>query len=184
NIINPRAVYVHWGKRTCDNAASNIVYIGYMASNVEVGIGAGTSYQCLPENPKLKMDFDTTGVNMKTSKLAAVRFSHMSMFKSSKQLQDKVVPCVVCETPMRPTVKMFPGTSCPGDWIQEYSGYIASNAHGRMRAENVCINRDPDTYNTIEKSRGDPVLTPVKIGETHDDKLRKDASIPCTVCSK
>lgn len=182
----PRGHYTQWGKRTCGNKASNILYIGYMASFMEQGIGAGTEYQCLPENPHLNIDSDATGLDQKTTKLAGVRYTNMSVFKNSgKHIQDKVVPCVVCETPMRPTVKMFPSVHiCPGDWVPEYNGYLVANYNGRLRSQVVCVDVDPDTYNFTTKVKGEPYILPVKMGSQDGSTYTKDASVPCAVCSK
>ncbi|GFQ74531.1 stonustoxin subunit alpha, partial [Trichonephila clavata] len=181
----PRGVYTNWGKRTCGNKASNILYIGYMASFMEQGIGAGTEYQCLPENPNLNVDSDATGIDSRNTRLAAVRYMNMSIFRGSgKQIQDKVAPCTVCETPLRPTVKMFPSVHiCPGDWVPEYNGFLVSNAHGKLRSEFVCVNIDPDTYNFNNKVKGEPYVLPVKMGSQEGSTYTKDASIPCAVCS-
>ncbi|CAL1275486.1 unnamed protein product [Larinioides sclopetarius] len=175
----PRSVYVHWGKKTCGNKASNPLYTGYMTSFLEVGIGAGTNYLCLPEKPDLNTDSDAVGLNARTTKLGAVRYMSMSMFKGQgKSIEDKVTPCVVCETPNRPTVKMFPSVNiCPGDWVPEYSGYIVGNFHGKLRSEFTCVDQDPDVYNITTKAKGEPNILPVKV-ETSKN------SIPCAVCSK
>ncbi|GFX68825.1 stonustoxin subunit alpha [Trichonephila clavipes] len=182
----PRGVYTNWGKRTCGNKASNILYIGYMASFMEQGIGAGTEYQCLPENPNLNVDSDATGLDPKSTRLAAVRYMNMSIFRGSgKQIQDKVAPCTVCETPLRPTVKMFPSMHiCPGDWVPEYNGYLVANYHGKLRSRFVCVNIDPDTYNFNNKVKGEPYVLPVKMGSQEGSTYTTDASIPCAVCSK
>ncbi|KAF8789616.1 Stonustoxin subunit alpha like protein [Argiope bruennichi] len=175
----PRSVYVHWGKKECGNKASNPLYVGYMTSFLEDGIGAGTNYVCLPEKPNLSVDSDAVGLNERTSKLAAVRYMNMSMFSGrGKRIEGLVTPCVVCETPNRPTVKMFPSMGfCPGDWVTEYTGYIIGNFQGKLRSEFTCIDQNPDVYNNTSKARAEPFILPVKL-ETNKN------SIPCTVCSK
>ncbi|GIX74465.1 hypothetical protein CDAR_419751 [Caerostris darwini] len=182
-----RGIYTHWGKRACGHKASDVLYIGYMASFVEEGIGAGTNYQCLPENPNLKLDPDATGLDKRTTKLGGIRYKNMTVFKGNgKRIEGKVAACTVCETPLRPVVKMFPGaTVCPNDWVQEYTGYIVGNYHGMMRSEFACVNFDPDTYDFKTKAKGDPAILPVKMG-TNDggNKYRAEAALPCVVCSK
>ncbi|GIX74480.1 hypothetical protein CDAR_419801 [Caerostris darwini] len=180
----PRGVYVHWGKSTCGNKASNPLFTGYATSFTDEGIGAGTKYLCLPETPNVNVDSDTTGLNMRTSKLGGVRYRNMSMFSGSgKNIEDKVAPCTVCETPLRPSVKMFAGVGvCPGDWVEEYTGYIVGNLNGKLRAEFACVDFNPDTYNITTKAARDPYIMPSMMGSSQE--FSAGSSLPCVVCSK
>ncbi|GIY03647.1 hypothetical protein CEXT_605691 [Caerostris extrusa] len=150
----PRGIYTHWGKRACGHKASDVLYIGYMASFVEEGIGAGTNYQCLPENPNLKLDPDATGLDKRTTKLGGIRYMNMTVFKGNgKRIEGKVAACTVCETPLRPVVKMFPG----GDYTYDFK----TKAKG-----------DPLIL-PVKMGKNDG-----------GNKYRADASLPCVVCSK
>ncbi|GIX70642.1 hypothetical protein CEXT_524321 [Caerostris extrusa] len=41
--------------------------------------------------------------------------------------------------------EMFAGVGvCPGDWVEEYTGYIVGNLNGRLRAEFACVDFNPD----------------------------------------
>ncbi|KAG8176042.1 hypothetical protein JTE90_021095 [Oedothorax gibbosus] len=181
----PRSTYVRWGKRSCGTKSSNALLVGFMSASVERGNGAGINYLCLPENPETKkMHPSALQTNSMRSIIAGARYSNFSVFHGEgKKVEGKGASCTVCETPMRPTVRVFPAVSaCPGDWVQEYVGFIASQKFKANRVEAVCVDEDPDSYDFEGAGTGlkEPVIIPMRKGGDES----ADSAIPCAVCSK
>lgn len=116
--------------------------------------------------------------------LSSRRYRAFSVFTGEgKRIEGRPAPCAVCETPMRPTVRLFPSTPiCPGDWVHEYAGYLVSTNRHKNRGEAVCVDTDPDTFEGGKDAENEPVLLPMKRGE--EDKGQEQSAVPCAVCSK
>ncbi|GIX72676.1 hypothetical protein CEXT_289921 [Caerostris extrusa] len=139
---------VCWGKTTCGNKASNPSFSLDTRLLLQMKVleqEPNTCVSLIP--PNVNVDSDATGLNMRTSKLGGVSFPsagtrNMSMFSGSgKNIEDKVAPCAVCETPLRPSVKMFAGVGvCPRDWVQEVHR-VHSRKFERQAASRVRVCR-------------------------------------------
>lgn len=118
------------------------------------------------------------------SRTSPRRYRAFSVFSGEgKRVEGLPASCAVCETPMRPTVRLFPSTpACPGDWVLEYDGYLVSTNRHKNRAETVCVDMDPVAIGDGKETENEPVLLPMKRGD--EDKGQEQSAVPCAVCSK
>ncbi|KAL5011983.1 hypothetical protein ScPMuIL_010534 [Solemya velum] len=116
------AVYTRWGRTSCPENGTELVYNGFTASSYYTHGGGAPNFLCLPMEP-VWADFDdalsSTG-----------DFLHGTEYEESvplsrffgEDLDDKKAPCAVCQSMRHKNVLMIPGrTSCFGTWSREYT---------------------------------------------------------------
>ncbi|XP_078681676.1 uncharacterized protein LOC144916423 [Branchiostoma floridae x Branchiostoma belcheri] len=160
------AVYVRWGRSTCDNEArTETVYSGEVYYSVlsklrvvwdltqlrfsgraggtaHTQTGGGTNYQCLPADPQWGVYQD--GVQVMSAFMYGAEYqmdehAHFGFFPNGFA-QD--VPCAVCYVPTRGTELMIPARhTCPVGWTKEYDGYLmasyAAHSGAKVRSSSI-----------------------------------------------
>ena len=137
-------IYTRWGRTTCpDTPGTELVYEGRAGGTLYSHKGGGANYLCLPEDPEYSeyQPGDYGSSYMHGAEYEAWRSGPLN------DIDDHNVPCAVCYTSSRVSVLMLPAkTTCPSNWILEYSGYLMSahyNHNGRTTFE--CMDKEPES---------------------------------------
>ena len=180
--------YVRWGRSTCPTAAS-LLYVGRASGAAHNEAGSGTNYVCLHETPV----YSTTA----TTSQAGARLYRAEYETTSAGLyflwvlQNKDVPCAVCQTTGGLAVMTQHGSSsCPTGWSTEYSGYTMSGPHNTgYRHEYTCVDGEAEAAADSVDTRNTKYapMSPVELMQEAGNKQQGYTGyeeVTCAVCSK
>ncbi|GBN33521.1 hypothetical protein AVEN_55989-1, partial [Araneus ventricosus] len=182
------ATYVHWGQDSCGSQRSQAIQKGIIASTDQIK-GGSSSIICLSDDPE--WDDDTAPYKRHHryySKLAPIRIQRRNVSS------EKPISCAVCFTEERTSATVFPGrTQCPHEWTMEYEGYLATkDAIVSLKGDIICLDSHSkvnDNKILVTDKSGAPWksehISDVKMGcgILPCDKFKKDALVPCVVCT-
>ncbi|WAR17652.1 hypothetical protein MAR_032246 [Mya arenaria] len=136
----PSQTYVRWGKRTCPEPNTDLVYAGFSAGTHYKHTGSGMNYLCLPEHPQ----FGSQGHD--ASSVAIIYGAEYETGSSNfmNYLNEHDVPCAVCR--VSSPILMIPArTECFSGWKTEYAGYLMTTHYTHVGSkEFVCLDNDPE----------------------------------------
>ncbi|CAL1275489.1 unnamed protein product [Larinioides sclopetarius] len=182
------ATYVHWGQDRCEGQRVQTIQKGIIASTDQIK-GGSSSIICLADDPE--WDDDTAPYKRHHryySKLAPIRVQGRNVSS------EKPISCGVCFTEERTSATVFSGrTQCPPEWTTEYEGYLATkDAIISLKGDIICLDshsKANDNKILVRDKTGAPWksehVSDVKIGcgILPCDRFKKDALIPCVVCT-
>ncbi|KAL5012808.1 hypothetical protein ScPMuIL_011359 [Solemya velum] len=186
NTVNG-AVYTRWGRTTCSENGTELVYNGFTTSSYYTHGGGAPNFLCLPMEP-VWADFDdsTSGIG---------GFLHGTEYEDGSRasrlfgenFENQNVPCAVCQSMRHKNVLMIPGrTSCFGTWLKEYTGYLMAG-HYKFDAshEFICVDAKPEAVKGHVANTNGALLYFVEI---RCDSLTcppyvNGREVPCVVCT-
>lgn len=141
--------YIRWGRKSCPDNETSLVYTGFMAGSDKSHSGAGSNYLCLTDTPIWDQYRDGKVNSYGRITGAEYQFWNQRSTGAAEFFGDNMynhnAPCAVCYTKRRVSV-MVPGRNiCSKGWTMEYSGYLVTGYHGDKSAtEYVCLDRRPE----------------------------------------
>ena len=134
------AVYVRWGRTSCPSGQeTELLYSGRAGGSRYSHSGGGANLICLPNDPEYRQYQSGTQAH---SQVFGVEYE--GQFPGTTSNHN--MPCAVCFTSIRSTVLMIPAkTSCPANWITEYTGYIMTAHHIHHRSLYECVDQSPES---------------------------------------
>ncbi|KAL3880006.1 hypothetical protein ACJMK2_032278 [Sinanodonta woodiana] len=182
--------YVRWGRTTCPENATELVYKGYMAGSDHTQTGNGPNNLCLPEDPTWAKYQDKTSDSAYRAYVYGTEYEiggSGTFTPFSPDLLENDVPCAVCRTTRSSSI-MIPGrTNCYSGWTVEYSGYLVSMLYGHASpVEYVCLDGNPESIDGgIANTNGHLVyLVEVICGALRCPPYVNGRELACVVCSK
>ncbi|KAL5011979.1 hypothetical protein ScPMuIL_010530 [Solemya velum] len=181
------AVYTRWGRTSCPENGTELVYNGFTANSHFMHGGGASNFLCLPMEP-VWADFDDALSSIGGS-LHGTEYEEDS--RSSRlfgeNLKQQNAPCAVCQSMQHKNVLMIPGrTSCFGTWSREYTGYLMTG-HWKHDAshEFICVDAKPETVIGQAANVNGALLYFVEI---RCDSLAcppyvNGREVPCVVCT-
>ncbi|KAL5011984.1 hypothetical protein ScPMuIL_010535 [Solemya velum] len=181
------AVYTRWGRTTCQENGTELVYNGFIANSHYTHGGGASNFLCLPMEP-LWADFDDAlssigGFLYGTEYEDSTRGSRLF----GKNNLNQNAPCAVCQSMRHKNVLMIPGrTSCFGTWSIEYTGYLMAGQYNHAAShEFICVDAKPEAVMGQEADVNGALLYFV---ETRCDTLPcppyvNGREVPCVVCT-
>ncbi|XP_013413157.1 uncharacterized protein LOC106175614 [Lingula anatina] len=155
--------------------------------------GGGSNYLCLPRDPSwlnYTDGFQTYarmyGVEYEVNVMPDDFFSKQNIPPGIKSLHDQDAVCAVCHTPGRPTQLMIPAkTSCPGDWLMEYKGYLMAESKNHQRSEYICVDEVPEIDSAGMKDQNGGLLYNVEAvcGSLPCPNYVDGRELACVVCT-
>ena len=142
--------YIRWGKSECPEIAwTKLVYAGQAAGSDGEATGGGVQYLCLPNDPENEAGLTTLdGVQGMRNYIKGAEYqtSHNDPeFPHFSSLHDQDVPCAVCFAERRTGHLMIPGrTTCYGEWVEEYHGFLMSALHHHQRTGFACVDHEAE----------------------------------------
>lgn len=183
NQGNGGAVFIRWGRTTCPNNESELVYSGYAGGSGYGDTGGSSEFLCLTPNPKFT---SKTLPNQYAGHLYGTEYESLNFF--AHNAQDEDVPCSVCRSRYRRSQLMIPGTYvCPNRWKKEYSGNLAGNNHNNAGPEDwVCLDDQPEFLQGGSRNDNGRVLHPIitTCGSLQCPPYENNKIVTCTVCTK
>ncbi|KAL5011401.1 hypothetical protein ScPMuIL_009952 [Solemya velum] len=181
------AVYTRWGKTTCPENETELVYNGFTANSHSKHGGGAPNFLCLPMEP-VWADFDDS-----SSSIGG--FLHGTEYQDGSRasrligenFDNQNAPCAVCQSIRHKNTLMIPGrASCFGTWSKEYTGYLMTG-HYKYAAshEFICVDAKPEAVMGQEANVNGALLYFV---ETRCDTLPcppyvNGREVPCVVCT-
>ncbi|XP_061185522.1 short-chain collagen C4-like [Saccostrea echinata] len=144
------ALFIRWGRKTCPDNTTDLVYSGYAGSSDCTKTGGPADFLCLVPDPDMVPDVGS-GQYIK-----GVEYDHG--IAGSKVGQD--VPCAVCRSRSEETSLMLPGkSSCYPGWKIQYRGYLASgNEAFKSSANYICLDEHSEQSRVGDSLMGDGKL--------------------------
>ncbi|GIY91671.1 uncharacterized protein CEXT_742611 [Caerostris extrusa] len=183
--------YTRWGSKECPSSPMMFkLHTGYMASTTSRGIGGGSDYLCLPDNPEFSENQPDFG-NKESTVVTGVKYGlmddHPFQEHNARIFPGKGIPCALCHMTNRTLVHVFPAENeCPDEWIYEYSGYLMAGTN--IPGTHICLNDPPVSYEELAEETQSHTLTIVHVsdkdGGLPKPPYEKKAAIKCVVCSK
>ncbi|KAL5011981.1 hypothetical protein ScPMuIL_010532 [Solemya velum] len=181
------AVYTRWGRTSCQENGTELVYNGFTASSYYTHGGGAPNFLCLPMEP-VWADFDdsTSGIG---------GFLHGTEYEDGSRasrlfgenFENQNVPCAVCQSMRHKNILMIPGrTSCFGTWSREYTGYLMAGHYKHAAShEFICVDAKPET---VEGQAGNTNGALLYFVESRCDSLPcspyvNGREVPCVVCT-
>lgn len=183
------AIYVRWGRTTCPDNGTEIVYAGIAGGSWFDHYGAATNFQCLPNKPVWGR-YTTAGGNAFIYGMEyQENFANiMDMSNVQSSLLDQNVPCVVCRSDVRTSSLMIPAMNiCFKGWHLEYHGYLMAGHHGsKSGTQYICVDNSPEADPAGFKDENGAWLHRVKAqcGSLPCPKYEINRELTCVVCSK
>ncbi|XP_060603540.1 uncharacterized protein LOC132756478 [Ruditapes philippinarum] len=184
------STYVRWGKSSCNNDQTELVYSGYGAGSNWDNTGAATNFICLVKDPYL---VGNSSFNKGAQVFGAEYvIDNSNWVETSQRLFGKDItfqnaPCAVCRVP-RSTVLMIPGkNTCYAGWTFEYEGLLAAGHYEhKAGSEFVCLDKDLDVIaGGSAKHLGKLFyLAEAVCGALTCPPYQNGKEITCAVCSK
>ncbi|XP_071964546.1 uncharacterized protein [Antedon mediterranea] len=165
-IFGGGSVYIRWGRTTCPNTGTDLVYEGIAAGSWYNYKGGSSEYVCLPLEPDWDKFSDVS--QSLNSKIYGAEYetAQFDPFEhdNAATLTNHNVPCAVCRVPTRATEFMVPAkTSCPERWTKEYSGYLmTSQLNSFQKTQYICVDRSPEVVQGTGSDQNGALLYPVE----------------------
>ncbi|KAK3587952.1 hypothetical protein CHS0354_014467 [Potamilus streckersoni] len=178
------STYVRWGRNTCPENDTDLVYKGFAGGSFWTHSGGAADFLCLPENP-------TWGANVQYTGASGFIFgAEYKVYHGSNPFltvsSEIDVPCCVCRT-TRTNILMIPGrTNCYPGWSMEYTGYLMSGHHVHAGATNyVCVDANPESRpGSIDNKEGHLMyIVQVKCGSLPCPPYVENRVVACVLCS-
>ncbi|CAC5360852.1 unnamed protein product [Mytilus coruscus] len=183
--------YIQWGRSTCTNRNSELVYDGYTGGSSHTKEGSAVNDLCLPKQPQWGV-YDAK-VNNNPFVGAAVFNVYDIDIKNSLFDKSKYdmysFPCAVCHTKIGSSILMIPGRKdCIGDWNKEYTGYLMSGFPDHKSAtEYICVDADSERLKKASSWTNKRILYAVAAkcnGVLPCPPYVDGREMTCVVCSK
>ncbi|XP_062619738.1 short-chain collagen C4-like [Saccostrea cucullata] len=172
------ATFVRWGKKSCPDADSELVYWGYTGGSPYSQTGGAAEYVCLPRDP--------TFHNILSSSSSIYGSEYQGNFVSGIHNDD--VPCAVCRSLRSTSVIMLASREhCYSGWKTEYSGFLASGAMSHVAASQfVCLDRYPEVLDHSSADEDGKLfyIVSAKCGSLPCPPYKDGQQLYCSVCSK
>ncbi|KAL5011402.1 hypothetical protein ScPMuIL_009953 [Solemya velum] len=181
------AVYTRWGRTSCPENGTELVYNGFTASSYYTHGGGAPNFLCLPMEP-VWADFDDA--------LSSIGgFLHGTEYEDGGRAfrlfgtnnHNQNAPCAVCQSMRHKNVLMIPGrTSCFGTWSREYTGYLMAGHYKHAAShEFICVDAKPEAITGHAANTNGALLHFVEI---RCDSLTcppyvNGREVPCVVCT-
>ncbi|KAJ8317923.1 hypothetical protein KUTeg_003014 [Tegillarca granosa] len=140
-------VYTRWGRKTCNNGSSELIYEGIVGGSWFEHTGAAVNPLCLPTQP-LWNRFNDGLSNHAFMYGAEYEGDSNSIFslQNSRKLYNENIPCAVCRTKSRNSIVMVPARNvCYPGWTLEYQGYLMAGGYGHKASSMyVCVDEAPE----------------------------------------
>ena len=186
------ATFVRWGRTSCPDNGTELVYDGYAGGSHYNKAGGAGEYLCLPRDPiwghyEDEIQISSDGIYGVEYELDQRTLSNFFGTNMRHNVDD--APCAVCRT-TRSSVIMIPGRNqCYGGWTREYHGYLMSDYEGHTSAsEYICLDIDPEVLtggNHAVNSNGKLLyFVEAKCGSLPCPPYVNGRELTCVVCSK
>ncbi|KAH3807575.1 uncharacterized protein LOC127834978 [Dreissena polymorpha] len=184
------SVYTRWGRTSCPQNGSELIYAGYIGGNGYNTNGAA-DYICLSGDPLWGVYDDSA--HPYALKIHGTEYQFAQQFSNGgaqffgQNLQDHDAPCAVCRS-SRTTNVMIPGRNqCYPGWTMEYWGYLVSGYYTHSSPTNyACLDANAEW----EVGDGDDrdgklmYLVEAACGSLKCPPYVEKREITCVVCSK
>ena len=145
-LTSSGSTYTRWGRTTCQENGTEVLYHGFAGGSSFSQSGAAVSMLCLPKLPEWA-NYDDTALGFGGYMYRAhfhISDVHKTIF--GKSVSWKSVQCAVCIVTSRSMTIMIPAkTSCNPGWTLEYRGYLmAGSADHKAASDYYCIDADPE----------------------------------------
>ena len=174
------STYVRWGRTSCPST-SELVYDGYAGGGYHGEQGSGTNYLCLPKDPEW-VQVHTTPYE---GHVHGAEYQDIgSLFQA---INDKDVPCAVCQTKSSNILMIPAKQSCHTGWVLEYSGYLMSGYKDHpSQKEFVCMDGNPETLPDTQANTDGALfyLQTAKCGSLTCPPYIDGRELTCAVCTK
>ncbi|XP_064625070.1 uncharacterized protein LOC135486492 isoform X1 [Lineus longissimus] len=143
------ATYIRWGRTVCP-ADAELVYAGYGGAQHYTHVGGSAEYICVSDKPEYASktaagETDRAWLNGIELQVFVTNFFSTAN-ADPNGLHDSDLRCAVCRNRVRTSMLMIPGTkSCPGNWQQEYWGYLMTGHYKHKAAYSyACVDDAPE----------------------------------------
>ncbi|XP_053404679.1 short-chain collagen C4-like [Mercenaria mercenaria] len=183
------AVYIRWGRKTCPENGTELVYQGFGAGSWHESYGAATNLQCLPNNPVWGRYTDKAG----SAYIYGMEFKEtldglIDTSNFQKPLTNHNVPCAVCRSKERISSFMVPARfACYNGWHLEYHGYLmAGSSSSKSGTQYICVDEAPEADDSGYRVENGALLYKVtgQCGSMPCPKYVQNRELACAVCTK
>ncbi|KAH3807580.1 hypothetical protein DPMN_135925 [Dreissena polymorpha] len=184
------SVYTRWGRTTCPQNGSELIYAGFSGGNAYNKNGAA-DYICLSGDPLWGVYDDSAQAY--ALKIYGTEYEFSSQFSDGgarffgQNLHDHDAPCAVCRS-SRPTTVMIPGRNqCYPGWTMEYAGYLVSGLDIHAAPTNyACLDANSEWEVGDGESKDGKLMYLVEAacGSLRCPPYVENREITCVVCSK
>ncbi|XP_065925659.1 uncharacterized protein [Magallana gigas] len=174
------AIFVRWGKHSCPDNDTELVYSGFAGGSYFDHPGAAAEYVCLTRNPVLtSKDHDTQYGYMYGAEYNSNAFGPSN---------GDDIPCAVCRSLSASSVLMIPGTNaCVTGWRRQYKGYLAAGYYAHPAASQyICLDESPETVINGRVNDNGKLVHPVMAvcGALECPPYENGKYLTCVVCTK
>lgn len=194
SITGVGAEYTRWGRTECP-VNTSLVYSGYAAGSHFSHTGGSSELLCLPEDPEwgrfvngFQGESYVYGTEWETRHKYGTNHVFLMSNAGTDDLHNRNVPCAVCFTEGRSTVKKFPAKlHCPNDWRHEYRGYLMAGHHThKTHIQAVCLDEAPETVPSGSANEDGSLLYNMEAhcGSLPCPNYVNGRELSCVVCSR
>ncbi|KAG8193102.1 hypothetical protein JTE90_013862 [Oedothorax gibbosus] len=189
------STYTRWGTKECPKSPMiSKLHTGIMSSTTNRGTGGASDYICLPENLGIVgKDVNDTGKTDNSVFISGVKYGLMDDHPfeegNARYYFGKGVPCAVCHLTNRTLIHQFPARStCPDDWLHEYSGYLMAGSN--LPGKHACMDIKPEAneHGDTQEDQQAHTLSLVHVSDKDGGlpmpPYTKNSAVKCVVCSK
>ena len=187
-VVSPEgssATYVRWGRSSCPDNGTELVYEGYAGGSHYTHAGGAANYLCLPKDPTwshYKDGHDGGHLIYGTE----YEFGSRAREYFDKDLHNQDVPCAVCKT-KRSNVLMIPAhNQCYDGWTMEYKGYLVAGHHSQASAtEFICLDGEAGIVEVGATDQNGKLMYQVEAscGSLKCPPYVEGRELACVVCS-
>ncbi|KAL5011404.1 hypothetical protein ScPMuIL_009955 [Solemya velum] len=185
------AMYVRYGRTTCPENGTDMVYTGYVSGSRYTHSGGGVNYLCLPVDPVFGPVNSELPIIHATYIYGAeyeVFGEGVSQTLFGDELAQHDVPCAVCRSRERSSVFVFPAMyECHDGWHSEYNGYLVSGYYTHQSQKTIeCMDSHSEKIDGGSANLNGALFYPVvtKSGVLPSPPYLDDHVVPCSVCTK
>ncbi|KAL4240856.1 hypothetical protein ACF0H5_001641 [Mactra antiquata] len=172
------STYTRWGKTTCPEGDSVMVYDGWVGGSSYSNSGGGSNQLCLPKDPKWPTFYNNI-IDHKSS-------VYGTEYEIGGEHQNHEVPCAVCWIP-RSSNFMLPGRNeCYDGWKLEYRGILVAEHNLHPRTEYVCLDERIGRSNESSSNNDNGNLfyiVEARCGSLPCETYKNGRELSCAVCS-
>ncbi|KAK3608386.1 hypothetical protein CHS0354_035382 [Potamilus streckersoni] len=180
------AMYVHWGRKTCSNGDTELVYHGVAAGSSYENDGAAANTLCLPHDPEWNKYSDE--ISHTSIYGAEYRRESNFLMKNAEHLYNHNMPCSVCRSHSRTSSFMLPArNNCYEGWHLEYQGYLMAGHYTHNAAsEFISVDEAPEADPAGYREEGGRLFYSVEAicGSLPCPPYVNGRELTCAVCSK